>query len=203
MSLVGWFTGKQSRGRFATHEALFMGLSRMEDGAILALQKKALPMVRKLVTDKGLGKEQVEDLLNRGTMIFLEKIDAGAYHFQGYAPTTYLLEIVKRLTADALKKTRRAFERRGELTEEIADEDHLLREDRQESAELVNSLLTHLGDPCARVVTLHHISGYTDDEVVRRRMTTYSTKASLKVKRSACMQQLIKIARQWKMVNSI
>ena len=75
MSLVDWVTGKKSQGKFATHEALFMGLSRMDDGAILVLQKKALPMVRKLVTDRGLGKDQIEDLLNRETMIFLEKID--------------------------------------------------------------------------------------------------------------------------------
>ncbi|MEM6772351.1 MAG: hypothetical protein AAF597_17375, partial [Bacteroidota bacterium] len=139
---------------------------------------------------------------NRGTLIFLQKIEAGSYVFQGHAPTTYLVEVVKRLALAASRKMKREVDSLDDHLD-LADPDQEAFLRNKEAAVLVRSLLDHLGDPCARVIQLHHLDGYSDDEVVRRRMTAYSTTNSLKVKRSDCMKKLIKLAQQWKTVNSI
>ncbi|MEL7160349.1 MAG: sigma-70 family RNA polymerase sigma factor [Bacteroidota bacterium] len=190
------------RRRYPTHAALFAGLQAGEERAVLALQTRAEPMVRKLVRERGMDNQLTEDILNRGTLIFLRKIAAGEYEFRGHAPTTYLVEIAKRLLFAAQRKR----DRRTEALEahpDLADPDPLTDERRTEAAEMVGTLLDRLGNPCARVIRLHHLDGYRDEEVVRRKMTPYSTVNSLKMKRSGCMKKLIKLAQAWKTVNSI
>jgi hypothetical protein len=66
----------------------------------------------------------------------------------------------------------------------------------------VRQLLGNLGQPCEQVVRLHHIEGYSDEEVVNQKMTKYSTTDSLKMKRSDCMKKLIQLAQQWKTSNN-
>ncbi|MEM1357746.1 MAG: sigma-70 family RNA polymerase sigma factor [Bacteroidota bacterium] len=200
--MKNWFRATGFRQPYPTHEALFEGLRALENRAILQLQTKALPTVRKLVRERGLDDRLVEELLNRGTLIFLQKIEAGSYVFQGHAPTTYLVEVIKRLALAASRKVKREVDSLDDHLD-LADPDQEAFLRNKEAAVLVRSLLDHLGDPCARVIQLHHLDGYSDDEVVRRRMTAYSTTNSLKVKRSDCMKKLIKLAQQWKTVNSI
>lgn len=202
MSLKNWFGPTGFRQKYATHESLFEGLRALDNRAILQLQAKALPTVRKLVRERGLDAGLVEELLNRGTLIFLQKIEAGSYVFQGHAPTTYLVEVIKRLALAASRKVKREVDSLDDHLD-LADPDQEAFLRNKEAAVLVRSLLDHLGDPCARVIQLHHLDGYSDVEVVRRRMTSYSTTNSLKVKRSDCMKKLIKLAQAWKTVNSI
>lgn len=200
--MKNWFGATGFRQRYPTHEALFEGLRALDNRAILQLQTKVLPTVRQLVRERGLDDRLVEELLNRGTLIFLQKIEAGSYVFQGHAPTTYLVEVIKRLTLAASRKVKREVDSLDDHLD-LADPDQEAFLRNKEAAVLVRSLLDHLGDPCARVIQLHHLDGYSDEEVVRRRMTAYSTTNSLKVKRSDCMKKLIKLAQQWKTVNSI
>ena len=74
---------------------------------------------------------------------------------------------------------------------------------QRESADLVRQFLAHMGEPCETVIRLHHIDGYSDEEVVRQGWTRYSTTDSLKIKRSDCMKKLIQIARQGRSTNNI
>ncbi|MEO0732220.1 MAG: hypothetical protein AAFZ52_05260 [Bacteroidota bacterium] len=197
-----WLKHGIFRRRYPTHAALFAGLAQGEERAVLALQQRAKPMLRKLIRDRGQDNRLTEDILNRSTLIFLRKIAAGQYEFRGHAPTTYLVEVAKRLLFAAQRSGGRPTDGL-EAHPDLADPDYAAYERRTEAAEMVSTLLDHLGNPCARVIRLHHLDGYRDEEVVRRKMTAYSTVSSLKVKRSACMKKLIKLAQAWKTVNSI
>jgi DNA-directed RNA polymerase specialized sigma24 family protein len=159
-------------------------------------------MIRKIVAGYGLPAEQAEDVLNDATLIFLQKIESGAYQFEGNTPTTYCIEIAKRL---ALMATRR-HKRRSEPLEslpETSDPDAEALLHRRELGEMVQLLLGQLGQPCDNVVKLYHIDGYSDEEVVRNQWTNYKTADSLKMKRSDCMKKLVQLAKVWKTSNSI
>ncbi len=202
MRITEWFSPPNPCKAFDTNERLFYGLQRLENSAILCVQTKALNSVRKWVTQYRLPAEQVDDILNQSTLIFLRKIEDGSYLFQNHAPSTYLIEIAKRVALMATRTQKNA-------TETLENQHHLADPEiendgkRSEATELVRQLLGHLGEPCEQVVRLHHIDGYSDEEVVQQKMTRYSTPDSLKMKRSDCMKKLIQLAQQWKTSNNI
>lgn len=201
MRLSKWFSSDDSFQRFDTHERLFEGLRQLDTAAILCLQVRALPSVKKTVAGHGLPDEKADEILNSAMLVFLQKIECGAYQFQGHAPMTYFLEIAKRQALMATRSLKKATAPLENLPE-IADPDHadLLR--RQDAAETVRRLLDQLGPPCSDVIRLHHIDGYSDEEVVNQRLTKYSTPDSLKMKRSDCMKKLVQLATKWKNSNN-
>ena len=201
MGFTAWFSAPNPCKSFDTHERLFDGLRRLDNKAILCVQTKAINSVRKFVHQYRLPSEQADDILNQSTLIFLRKIEDGSYQFQDHAPSTYLIEIARRVALMATRSQKNAPETL-ENHHHLADPDVETGNKRSESAELVRQLLDQLGQPCEQIVRLHHIDGYSDEEVVNQKMTRYSTTDSLKMKRSDCMKKLIQLAQQWKTTNN-
>jgi DNA-directed RNA polymerase specialized sigma24 family protein len=200
MRFTEWFSPTNPCKRFETNELLFKALQNLDSAAILCVQVKVMPTVRKFVLQYGLPIEKSDDVLNESTVIFLRKIESGAYQFQGHNPSTYLIEIVKRVALMATRTVKRRIESLENHTE-LYDTDWEAEKQKQESAEMVKYLLNQIGQPCQQVIQLHHIDGYSDEEVIKQGMTRYSTIDSLKMKRSDCMKKLIQIAQQWKTTN--
>lgn len=196
LRLPDWFTGNDPCRKYGSPESLFLGLKSQQNDAILCAQLKILPTAKNIVRQFGLPSDRVDEILNQSTLIFLQKIESGAYQFQGYEPTTYLVEIVRRVALNATrahKKTTDPLENHAQ----IADPDAENMVSRREAADTVRQLLHQLGEPCSSVIRLHHIEGYSDEEVVNQRLTKYSTTESLKVKRSSCMKKLTALAQTW------
>ena len=196
-----WF-GSKDRRRYRDHGQLFTDLAAQEPRAILYLQDRGRATAARLVREAGLPTETTDELLNQATLIFLRKIADGGYEFRGHDPLTYLVEVAKRLVLAATRRKNPdllPLEQVGTLP----DPDQEERNRRRDAAELVTTLLDRLGDPCAHVIRLFHIEGYSDREVVELKLTDYGSVASLKVKRSSCMRKLIELAQAWKTVNPI
>lgn len=202
MGISAWFSSSYPYKSYETNERLFDGLRRLENSAILCIQLKALNSVRKLVKHYRLPPEQVDDILNQSTLIFLRKIGDGSYQFQNHAPSTYLIEIARRVALTASRSQKKAPETL-ENQQHLADPDVETDGKHREAMELVGHLLGQLGQPCEQIVRLQHIDGYSDEEVVNQKLTRYSTTDSLKMKRSNCMKKLIQLAQQWKTSNNI
>lgn len=202
MRITEWLASPGPCRRFGDNGQLFEGLKRLDNSAILCVQAKALPMAHKFARQYGLEANAAEEVLNQGTLIFLRKIQDGSYQFQGHAPSTYLVEIIRRV---ALMQTRNLKKPHETIDNhhDLHDQDVEAAQRRQESAELVRQFLGQMGDQCETVIRLHHIDGYTDDEVVRQGWTRYTTTDSLKIKRSDCMKKLIQIAQKWRSTNNI
>lgn len=197
-----WFSRSSASTRFATHESLFEGLKSEDNAAILQVQIKALPSIKKLVKNHGLPAEQADDILNQSTLIFLRKIGDGSYQFQNHAPSTYLIEIARRVTLMAtrsLKKTTQPLDN----VPETSDPDYATLLQHQEAAEMVKLLLDKLGPPCDQLIRLYHIDGLSDEEVVQEQLTRYSNTDSLKATRSNCMKKLTQLAQEWKTLTNI
>lgn len=202
MHLREWFSSGNPCKQFDTNKSLYEGLQRLESSAILCLQLKAMPTIKKLVANNGLEAAAADEIFDNSTMILLQKISDGSYQFLGHAPTTYFIEIAKRQALMATRSLKKATEPLDKLPD-APDPDHeaLLR--RNEAADTVRLFLDKLGKPCNDVIRLHHIDGYSDEEVVSQRLTTYSTTNSLKMKRSDCMKKLVEIAIEWKKSTNI
>lgn len=197
MPFKRWVSTNRDCEKFKSHQQLYEGLVVMDNKAILCLQTKASPMLRKVGSNMGLGKDEMEDILNQSTLIFLQKIEEGAYEFKGHAPTTYLVEVAKRLAMAKIRRKKPDTELlEGHHVKHLSEYEALERQN--DSAALVTQFLSQLGKACEKVVRLHHIDGYSDEEVIKGKLTPYSTINSLKMKRSTCMKKLIEIATKWK-----
>lgn len=200
LRLPDWFAGNDPCRKYGSPETLFLGLKNQQNDAILCAQLKVLPTVKNIVRQLGLPDDRVDEILNQSTLIFLQKIESGAYQFQGFEPTTYLVEVARRVALNATRTQKRPTDPL-ENHVQIADPDAENLTAQREAAELVRHLLHQLGDPCASVIRLYHIEGYSDEEVVNQRLTKYTTTESLKVKRSDCMKKLTALAQTWKTSN--
>ena len=197
------FPSKKPIPRYDNHEYLFLGLQKMENAAILYIQTRTMPTVRRIVREYGLPESQAEDILNSSTLVFLRKIEEGAYVFQGTAPSTYLIEITKRMALMATRTAKKTNSEPLDNFQHLSDESWETEQKQRDAAELMRRLLVKLGNPCQEIVRLHHIDGYSDMEVVEQRLTRYTTTDSLKMKRSDCMKKLIQLAEQWKTLINI
>lgn len=197
MSSISRLLDRSPCRRFSDDEQLVDALRQWDAEAIACLQMRCSRSVQQIVRRCGLSDEVIEEILNSATMVFLQKIAGGAYTYQGIAPEVYLAEIARR---QSLATARKRGVRYAALDDaaEPADPEAELWARRNEAAETVRLLFHQLGMPCAEVIRLYHIEGYADEEVIRLGMTSYSTIASLKVKRSDCMKKLVQLALQWK-----
>ena len=202
MRIPEWLSPSNPCRQFGDNERLFEALKKLDNTAILCVQTKAMPSARKFAQQYGLPPHAADEVLNRGTLVFLRKIETGAYRFQGHAPSSYLVEIVRR---EALMMTRSQRKSHEALDNhhDLHDPDEAAAQRQRESVELVRQFLAQMGEPCETVIRLYHLDGYSDEEVVRQGWTRYSTTDSLKIKRSDCMKKLIQIAQKWKSTNSI
>jgi DNA-directed RNA polymerase specialized sigma24 family protein len=197
MRITEWLTPSNPCRQFDSNEGLFKALKALNNAAILCAQNKAMPAVHKWVRQYGLAADRADEVLNQSTLIFLRKIEEGAYQFQGHSPVTYLIEIAKWVALSMTRTLRKSHESL-ENHYDLHDADIETNQRHRESAELVQQFLSTMGEPCQSVIRLHHIDGYSDEEVVRQGWTRYTTTDSLKIKRSDCMKKLIHLAQQWK-----
>jgi hypothetical protein len=201
-SFSNWFSTNNPHRKYPTNEQLFQGLVRLESAAIVCLQDKSYGSISKIIKNFNLPNEKTEDILNKSTVIFLQKISDGTYEFKGNAPSTYLIEIARNLAHAATRKSKFVTDT-IENHQNIADEETDNYAKQNENTELVRQLLAQLGEPCSTVIRLQHIDGFSDEEVVNQGLTKYSTIDSLKMKRSDCMKKLIQLAQKWKISNNI
>jgi RNA polymerase sigma factor (sigma-70 family) len=202
MRITEWLTPSNPCRQFEDNERLFLALKKLDNAAILCVQTRVMASARKFTQQYGLPPDSADEVLNQGTLIFLRKIEDGSYQFQGHAPSTYLVEIMRRV-ALMMTRTKRQSHETLENQHDLHDPDVEAAHRQRESADLVRQFLAQMGEPCETVIRLHHIDGYSDEEVVRQGWTRYSTTDSLKIKRSDCMKKLIQIAQQWRSTNSI
>jgi RNA polymerase sigma factor (sigma-70 family) len=201
MRITEWLPPSNPCRQFDDNERLFQALKNLNNSAILCVQAKAMPSVRKFVHQYGLSTDHADEVLNQSTLIFLRKIEDNSYQFQGYAPSSFLIEIARRIALNLTRTKKKHYETLDNHTD-IADQDFETNTRRSESTDLVRQFLGQMGEPCEAVIRLHHIEGYTDEEVVRHGWTRYTTTDSLKIKRSDCMKKLIQLAQQWKIINN-
>ena len=191
-----WFSGKPS-SRFSSNESLFDGLKKADSAAILYLQSKVLPSIKMMVKSHGLQQDCVEDILNQSILIFLQKINDGSYQYVGNSPSTYLIQIARRVTLLVTRDLKNTAQPLDSIPEN-GDPDFEKLSRHQEAAEMVALLLGKLGPPCDQLIQLYHIDGLSDEEIIAQQLTRYTNTDSLKSKRSQCMKKLVQLGEQWK-----
>ncbi len=182
--------------RYPTNLLLFEGLRRLDTQAIQCLQIKCRRSVAYLLRQAGLSASDLtDDVLNESILVFLQKIGDSSYQFTGNAPATYTIEIARRLVANQTRlKTNQPHIELKDHHQNIQDDSVRDYYDNLEKVNLIEQLLSHLGESCQRLIRLRYLEGLSDEETVAQKLTNYHTVESLKVKRSECMKKLRALA---------
>ena len=186
-----------SKNELEQPKLLFEALELRQDKAIQFVQRKTIKTIASLSRFAGLSELDSEEILNDSVIILLQKIESGAYQFQGYDPCTYVVEIAKGLIANAKRKNKRVFED-IETHFELADNETERYLEIKANEAIVAALLAKIGENCQKLITLKYLNEYKDDEILEQKMTQYSSINTLKVKRSECMKKLSELALQYK-----
>jgi DNA-directed RNA polymerase specialized sigma24 family protein len=188
------FIGFAKKSDLEQPKFLYEALQQKQDKAIQFAQRKTMKTVASLARFAGLTEMDSEEILNDAVIILLQKIETGDYQFQGNDPCTFLIEIAKRLIANAKRKNQRVFED-IENHFELADNDtERYLESKSNEAILLN-LLSQIGENCQKLISLKYLQEFKDEEILEQKMTQYSSINTLKVKRSECMKKLSELAR--------
>jgi RNA polymerase sigma factor (sigma-70 family) len=185
------------KNNFEKNDVLFDALQHRNDAAIQFVQRKTLKTVFAMARFVGLSEMDSEEILNDALIILLQKIENGAYQFQGYDPCTYVVEIAKGLIANAKRKNKRTFEDL-ETQYDLVDADAERYFEIKANEATVKNLLEKIGDNCQKLIRLKYLEEYKDEEIIEQKMTQYSTINTLKVKRSECMKKLSELAKTFK-----
>ncbi len=175
--------------KYPGNRALFDGLAALETGAIRCLQDKARGAIFNYGKMRSIPDEDLEEVVEDATVIFLEKIGNGGYEFQGMAPVTYCVEIGKRLV---LKRGEKRQLKTVDIdTAPVFGENEIGKFYEQRALEeQIGKLLNSVGENCRQVIKLRYYERLSDAEVIEQKLTPYSTVGSLKVKRSECISKL-------------
>ena len=188
MRTTGDFTANPC-SKYPGNRELFDGLAATETGAIRCLQDKARGAIFNYGKLRSLPDEDLEEIVEDATVLFLEKIGNGGYEFQGLAPVTYCVEIGKRLV---LKRTEKRHVKTVDIdSAPVVGENEIGKFYEQRALEeQIGKLLAKIGENCRQVIKLRYYERLTDAEVIDQKLTPYSTIGSLKVKRSECLSKL-------------
>lgn len=188
----------RDKHRYTDSRELADLLRRRDTGAIEFLMSKTENLIRKMVKESGLPESAVSELLHDGIIKLIEKISDGVYNPDLSAPPTYLIGICKFLL---LNRREKAEAHPFSPFEPGMENLHLFETDifrKEELEEIIETWLSRLGAPCSDLIRLKYLDGYSDQEQIEMKRTSYSSVNSLKVTRSKCMDKLIVIAEKWK-----
>jgi RNA polymerase sigma factor (sigma-70 family) len=186
-----------AREDFEQKEVLYLALKAKSDKAIQFVQRKTLKTAASMSRFAGLSMMDNEEILNDAVIILLQKIENGAYQFQGYDPCTYLVEIIKGLIANAKRKNQRVFED-IETQYQLADMDTERYLEMKANENVLHNLMNQIGENCKKIISLKYLEEYKDEEILEQKMTQYANINTLKVKRSECMKKLSELALKFK-----
>jgi RNA polymerase sigma factor (sigma-70 family) len=147
-----------------------------------------------LLLRMGAGEQDFEDVFQDGIAHLIMNIRKGKFKGES-SVKTYLISICKHLWMNKSKQlaNRKALlERQPPVSEERLNspEELLIYQERSQKLQV---LLTKIGDPCRRILSLWSLS-YSMDEISE--LTDYKNAAVVRKKKHHCLQQLMKMVQQ-------
>lgn len=194
--LIDLFLGKRTAQpceRYANAQGLFEGLEREEPDAIRCLYSKVAGVIYRIGKEAKLADEDIEELIGDCITIGLQKIRSGKFVFQGYAPTTFIIEIAKNRAQNFRRNQIR------HQTEELKSGFDAVEEEAEmhtmEAADMMEQLLLKLDPNCRKLIHLKYFEERKDKDVIAEKNTQYTTVDALKNHRSRCLKKLMELAR--------
>ena len=191
---------KLSFKRYSEVDVLIEALGNEKTSAIQYVLSKVEQNCRYYIKQMGLSDENLPDILHDGLILLIKKIQSGNFDATQSSPQTYLVGICKNLILNLSrsKKTIKAveLEEASQIYENESEMIFKLKEIRL----LISKMLHEIGAPCAQLIQIKYIDGYSDEEQINQKLTHFTNLDSLRVSRSQCMKKLVSMSLKYKAI---
>ncbi|NOT38802.1 MAG: sigma-70 family RNA polymerase sigma factor [Saprospiraceae bacterium] len=174
------------------NQDFFNRLANQESGSIRELASRITNQVFAIGKERGLFKEDLEEIIWSSITILLLKIKEKSYVFQGYDPASFTIEIAKNKIMQFIAKHQRQEKIKHDYNPEYIYHIEGIEED--EEVVKLNLLLNKINPTCKKLIELKFFAELSDKEIVDRKLSPYSTTASLKNQRARCMKSLVEMS---------
>jgi DNA-directed RNA polymerase specialized sigma24 family protein len=185
---------KAEKKLLADKEAFYHALGRAEPVAIRALAGKIAYDVERAALNAGLTAEDAEELVNDAVVITISNIQKQAFLFSDFSPVAYANGVVKKLIANRLR-TKKPARQELDGVVAISDLDAEKYLDHKELELVIGDLLGKLEENCRLLLRLKYFDNLRDKDIVEKGLAPYNSAATLKSKRSQCLNKLISLAK--------
>jgi hypothetical protein len=137
-----------------------------------------------------LSEETRQEAMSEALLIMIRKVQNGLFVTGAARPDVYFNEIFKRVAANYQRRDLR-------FKSDNLDDSHLqlsneltYTDSYSETLDLAIGLVNQLGEPCSTLIKLRFLYSLSDEEVLSRGLTRYTTGDSLRNRRSQCLKAL-------------
>lgn len=183
---------------YGDQDKLIAELAKENTLAIQYMLNKVQLNCKQIIKRMGLSEDYIQDIIHDGLILFIRKIQDGSYDLAISAPQTFLTGICRNLALNVLKA------KKNILTTELEDFNHPSVDTTQEALNandairVVGRMLDEIGSPCKELITLKYLEGYTDEEQIAMKLTSFSSQESLRVSRSQCMKKIALLSSKYR-----
>jgi RNA polymerase sigma factor (sigma-70 family) len=187
------FLNRKTEGAAAAytdHATLVAALGREKNEAIRFLYAKISGTVFRIGKQNRLSDEDIEELICDAIVILIQKIKNESYRYIGHDPASFAIEVAKNKAKNYRRNAMRHATEALEGKEQVEVESDM----PQFEAEMIEKLLSELGENCQKLIRLKYLEELRDKEVIEQKLTQYTTVDALKNYRAKCMKKLVEFS---------
>lgn len=175
--------------RYREPYTFYEALKNLEPAAIVHLRNRIWPALQKWGAHARVNSRDLQEIAQDAVVLTLQKIESGAFRFEGADPAAYTATIAKNLLRNFLRKNRAPLTELGDWDAhaEAEVEKYLFNKELQLR---IAGFLDKMKDNCRQLIRFRYYDGYGDQELIARQLTPYATVDSLRSKRNACLKKL-------------
>lgn len=175
-------------------ERLLEGLAREEPEAIRQLSQQTAPIAASVSRQFRLSAEEAQEIHCDCILIMIQKIRNGTYSLQDDGPLPYAATIIRNLAKNYRRRADKHNHEPLDLVPEVMDLHAGYTQ--KEAVDRLEALLERIDAECRKLISLKHLEGWSDKEILEKRMTHYRSIPAIKNRRSQCMKTLTSLAEE-------
>jgi DNA-directed RNA polymerase specialized sigma24 family protein len=164
-------------------------LKKENNQAIQTLLADVIPLARRWAGRHGINPQDTEELINDAVLISLKKMQGGSFEWQQTPTKAYAFSVFKYLAKNHRRKKQMEC---VPFLDTVAAATASEKEGKEEPIMLL--ITNEIGYRAAQIIRLYYFQHYSDAEVIRQRLTNYTSINALKSKRSQLLKKLRKVA---------
>ena len=182
---------KEVKSSVPTDSEVVLGILNDSKESLGSLYVAYFPMILQLVLKNNGNEDDAKDIFQESIIVLYNKVKGGNFELNSKLKT-FLYSVCRRLWLKRLSSQSRVVRNIQDFSEIIAVEDDLERhEEKDRQFEIMESALSHLGEPCKTILEDYYIQNRSMQEICEK--FGYTNADNAKTQKYKCLQRLKKI----------
>ncbi len=172
-------------------KALLEGLAASDKRTVETIYKENYNMVQALIINNNGSADDAKDIFQEAMIVLYEKARSGSFELNCQIKT-FVYSVSRRLWLKRLQQQNR-FSAQGDNMQEVVsvEEDLEQHERRNDEFEMMDTAISHLGEPCKSLIEAYYLKKQTMQEIAAK--FGYTNADNAKNQKYKCLMRLKKI----------